>query len=199
MPTRRAAILTLAGLLPGCVSLKRTPQARFFALRPLLDPPATAASPTAIVGLLPAIVPGYLQRPQLVTRAASGELRIDEFLRWAEPLESGLERTLAEDLSALLPEQRVVRSPWPGSLKPACRVRVEISRFGPQADGQVRLEGRFALLPASGELPLLARAVSLGRSLSARSDPGASVEAMSELIAALSREIAEALRGLPTG
>jgi uncharacterized lipoprotein YmbA len=199
MPTRRAAILSLAGLLPGCVALKRTPQARFFALRPLLDPPAAAATPVAILGLLPVIVPGFLQRPQLVTRTLSGELRIDEFLRWAEPLESGLERTLAEDLAALLPEERVVRSPWPGSLKPACRVRLELSQFGPQTDGQVRLEGRFVLLPGSGELPLLARAVSLGRPLPGGSDPGASVEAMSELIAVLCREIAEALRGLPTG
>ncbi len=197
MATRRDALLTLAGLLPGCVALKRTPQARFFALRPLLEPTAAAAPAGGIVGLLPVLVPGYLQRPQLVTRSLSGELRIDEFLRWAEPLEAGLERTLGEDLAALLPEWRVVRSPWPGSLKPGCRVRVELSQFGLHSDGQVRLAGRFALLPGAGELPLAARAVRQERG-PVGPDPGSAVELMSELVAGLAREVADALRGLPT-
>ena len=38
--TRSVAALLAAGMLAGCVSLKRTPEARFFTLRPVAERPA---------------------------------------------------------------------------------------------------------------------------------------------------------------
>jgi hypothetical protein len=146
-------------------------------------------------------LPDYLERPQLITWVASGELRLDEYLRWAEPLDAGLHRTLAANLESLLPETRVVRAPWPSTARLGVRVRVELQRFGPQASGEAVLEGRFAVLPREGERPLLARPVSLKRGPLASgpsgADAGAGVEAMSELVADLAREVAAALRSLP--
>ena len=201
---RALAALAAAGLVasPACVSLKRTPEARFFVLRSLAEPPAEGpgASPP-LVGLLPVALPGYLDRPQLITWVAPGELRIDEYLRWAEPLDAGLARTLAANLDALLPQSRIILSPWPAAARPRCRVRVELQRFGPQASGEVVLEGRYALLPSGGERPLVARPVSLKRGAPGAAAPGdsapAGVEAMSELVADLARDIAAAIRALP--
>ena len=204
---RRLAVLAVAGLvaaLPACVSLKRTPEARFFVLRTLAEPPAaeTSASP-ALVGLLPVALPGYLERPQLITWIGPGELRVDEYLRWAEPLDAGLTRTLAANLDVLLPQSRVIRSPWPAAARPRCRVRVELQRFGPQASTEAVLEGRYALLPADGERPLVTRPVSLKRGPLGAAAPAydatAGVEAMSELVADLAHEIADAIRALPAG
>jgi uncharacterized lipoprotein YmbA len=203
--TRRLAVLAVAGLaaaLPACVSLKRTPEARFFALRTLAEAPAAeVVSHPALVGLLPVVLPGYLERPQLATWVGPGELRIDEFLRWAEPLDAGLARTLAANLEVLLPQSRVIRSPWPAAAPVRCRVRVELQRFGPQATGQVVLEGRFALLPRDGERPLLVRPVSLERGPLGTAAQGvdavAGVDAMSELVADLARGIAAAFGTLP--
>ena len=101
----RLAVASWAALgvvLASCVSLKRTPEARFFVLRSLAEPAATPAPPLAkhgLVGVLPVRLPGHLERPQLVTWAAPGELRIDEFVRWGEPLDAGLTRTVTENLS----------------------------------------------------------------------------------------------------
>jgi uncharacterized lipoprotein YmbA len=203
--SRLAVAVAAAALaaLPACVSLKRTPEARFFVLRALAEPPAApeAASAPGLVGLHPVSLPDYLERPQLITWVASGELRLDEYLRWAEPLDAGLHRTLAANLEALLPETRVVRAPWPSSARLGVRVRVELQRFGPQAGGEALLEGRYAVLPAEGERPLVARPVSLTRGPLASgpsgTEAGAGVEAMSELVADLAREIAAALRSLP--
>ena len=204
---RRLAVFAVAGLvaaLPACVSLKRTPEARFFVLRTLAEPPAAelGASP-ALVGLLPVALPGYLERPQLITWVAPGELRIDEYLRWAEPLDAGLARTLAANLDVLLPRSRVIRSPWPSATRLRCRVRVELQRFGPQASTEVVLEGRFALLPTDSERPLVARSVSFKRgplgAAAAGEGATAGVEAMSELVADLAHEIADAIRALPAG
>ena len=199
--------LLLAGYAassPACVSLKRTPEARFFVLRSLADPPAAApaTAPADLVGVLPVLVPDYLDRPQVVTWAAPGELRIDEFLRWAEPLDAGVSRTLAENLDALLPEHRLVRWPWPASTPLRCRIRVGLQQFGPQTSGDLRLNGTFVLLPPRGARPLGGRRVDLRRGPAAGTtsgDASLGVEAMSELLLDLAREIATAIKGLSAG
>lgn len=202
----RAAFPVLAAALilgVGCVSLKRTPEARFFVLRSVAEPPAAAAphAQRGLVAVMPVRLPGHLDRPQLVTWAAPGELRIDEFLRWGEPLDHGFTRTLAENLATLLPEHMVARSPWRSSAVPRCRVATELRVFGLQANGEVRLEGRWTLFPARDDEPLARGNPALGRGPLARGpagvDPGAEVDAMSELVAELGREIAAAVRALP--
>jgi uncharacterized protein len=193
------ALLALAALA-GCVSLKRTSEARFFALRAVAEDPKAPAdeSGASIVGVLPVFLPGPLERPQFVTWSAPGEVRIDEFLRWTEPLDSGVLRVLVENLEILLPSHRVIRAPWPASTPLLCRVRVEIFRFGPQPGGEVSLSGRFVLLPDNGERPVATGAVDLRRPPApGPSDPGHSVEAMSALLADLAGQIAGAIAALP--
>ncbi len=145
--------------------------------------------------------PGHLDRPQLVTWTAPGELRIDEFLRWGEPLDTGFTRTLAENLATLLPEHFVARLPWRATDVPRCRVVTELRVFGLQANGEVRLDGRWALLRTRGEQPLASGSVNLARGPLASGpngvDAGAGVDAMSDLVAELSRTIADAIRALP--
>ena len=207
MRARLVALLVLAGLgpgAPGCVSLKRTPEARFFVLRSLAEPPAEPPADASgpLVAVLPVRLPGYIDRPQLVTWTAPGELRIDEFLRWAEPLDAGITRTVAENLDALLPESHVLRSPWTATAQPRCRVWLQLDLFGPQAGGEVRLEGRWAVLPPRDARPLVTKPFELRRGPfvgAAKGSPDASVgvDAMSELLADVSREIAAAVRALP--
>lgn len=206
MRTRLSVVFGLAALAlvtAGCVSLKRTPDARLFVLQPVAEAAVVPAgrAPVGLVGVERVRLPGHLDRPQLVTWAAPDELRVDEFLRWAEPLDDGLTRTLAEDLAVLLPDHQIVRRPWPGDTRTRCRVRVTVRTFGLQRDGTVKLEGRWALLPDTGDLALRQQPVSLQRRPVASAEAGATaatgVDAMSELVADLSRQIAEAIRALP--
>jgi uncharacterized protein len=206
MRTRLLVIAATAAMAlgpAGCVSLKRTPEARFFVLRSLVEPPEAPArpSPAGLVGVLPVRLPGHLERPQLVTWTGPGELRVDEYLRWAEPIDAGVTRTLAENLDALLPDHPVIRSPWAAAVTPLCRVRVDLRVFGLQESGEVRLEGRWALLSGKGDRPLVHRATSLGRGPlptgPAGGDAAAGVEAMSALLADLAKEIAAAVEALP--
>jgi uncharacterized lipoprotein YmbA len=206
MRTRLFAVLALlivgAGL-PACVSLERSPDARFFVLRSMAEPPATPApaAPVGIVGVLPVRLPGALERPQVVRWRGPDELGVNEFVRWAEPLDAGSTRTLAENLAVLLPEYRVMETPWPGWTRMRCRVAVELSVFGLQADGTVALEGRWSLLPEGSERPLVMESVSLASapppSASAGAAPEAEVDGMSRQLAHLGRRIADAIRALP--
>jgi hypothetical protein len=196
-----AVALLVAGALAGCVPLRRTPEARFFTLRPVAEQPASPTSNEAgpgIVGVLSVSLPGFLERPQLVAWSGPGEVRVDEFRRWAEPLDASVQRVLADDLETLLASHRVIRSPWAKSTTVQCRVRAELARFGLQPGGEVALSGRFVVLPAQSERPLLSRDVELRRD-PGRADPGSAVEAMSALVADLAAEIAKAIGTLPLG
>jgi len=207
MRARVAAAVTalaLAGALAACVSLKRSPTARFFVLRSLAEPPAAPTpSPVdgGVIGVGPVRLPGHLERPQIVTWRNSTEVEVDEFLRWAEPLDAGIARTLRENLANLFPGRRVVQRPWAGDLDLCCRVVVELSVFGMQGDGTVRLQGRWTLLPGREESPFRVHPVDLRRgpwpAQAGGPSPSVGIEAMSELLADLSRDIAEEIRARP--
>lgn len=182
--------------LCSCVSFKRTPGARFFVLRSLIEAKAPVAPVEGSIGLLPARIPLALDRSQLVAWTAPTELRLDELQRWAEPLDEGVTRTLAENLAALLPGDRILRWPWPSSASPRCRVAIELRVFGPQPDGAVRLEADVVLLAAQEERVLARRSFAEGRRPTA-GGAAASVDAMSELLAELARRIADAVTALP--
>jgi len=209
-PAAVTALFALAALVPaGCVSLRRSPEVRFFVLRALVEPPAVLETPPAgQLGLLPARVPAALARPQLVSAPAPGELRVDPLVRWAEPLDEGVTRTLAENLGALLPRQRVLRWPWPAGASLRARLSVELQAFGPQPDG-VGLRGELTLLDPKSERALVRRSFALARPTLAppasgggtRGRPGTAeretVEAMSALLADLARLAAQSVAELP--
>jgi uncharacterized protein len=184
--------------LAGCVPIKRTPEARFFTLRPVAERLASAApdDPGASVGVLPVSLPSFLERPQLVAWTGPGEVRIDEFVRWAEPLDASAQRVLADDLARLLPSDDVMRAPWPRAVAPRFRVRVELARFGPQPGEEVSLAGRFVVLAAQSERALVSRDVELRRD-PGQGDSGRVVEAMSALLADLAAQIANGIQTLP--
>lgn len=204
MRTQIVAALGIAGLAlgaPGCVSLKRTPEAQFFVLRSLAEPPAAPGGAAGQVGVLAVRLPGYLDRTQLVTELGNDRVTIDEYTRWAELLPPAVTRTVADNLAVLLPETRVLQYPWRSDEPVRCRVAVDLRVLAPQGDGTVRLEGRWALLPAAEERPLVLRSVSFRRGPLPVGKhgiaSGSAVEAMSELLVDLSREIAAGVRALP--
>ena len=96
-------------------------------------------------------VPGWIDRPQITGRAASGQIVTDEFARWGEPIDRGIQRVVAENLAALLPDRRVVAAPFAPSLAIDQRVDVRITEAARQVDGSVLVEARWAVLGPRGE------------------------------------------------
>jgi uncharacterized lipoprotein YmbA len=179
--------------------VKHSPPARFFVLRAVVEPAASVTSGVepGIVGILPAALPEHLVRSQMVTWTSDNEVRVEEFSRWAEPLDAGVTRVIRENLVALLPQTHFVEFPWRSQDALRCRVQVDMRFFGLQADGTVLLEGRWALLPAENDEPLRLAPVRLQGQPVKRNDPEGMVESMSELLAQLCRGIAEGIRTLP--
>jgi uncharacterized protein len=147
------------------------------------------------IGVGPVTLPRYVDRPQIVTRTSPYELKVAEFDRWAEALDTNLTRVLAENLSILLPTARVVMSPWPRAIPIDYQVTVDVTHFLSQVGGDSLLIADWTLFKGEGQ-----DALTSGRSRFSASPGGqdyaAIVAAMSQTVASLSREIATAVRGV---
>jgi uncharacterized lipoprotein YmbA len=197
--TVRGAGGALALALVACSFLKpRADPTQYFVLtseaRPAAAAPAAAAA--VVLGLDQVQLPEYLQRRELVTRAASNQLTIAEFQQWGEPLKDGFTRTLRQDLENELGAGHVVAPPFDPARRPPLTVDVEVRRFE-------RVAGRGALLEASWTLrdgksgTTLALHDARAERPIAGDDPRATVAALSATVAALAGEIAAAARAHP--
>src|SRR5262249_1918452 len=110
-------VLTVGVLaLAGCMSV--ADPTKYYVLSPTS---ARAIAPTGdassiSVGVGPVLIPGYLDRVQIVTRDANAEVAAAMYDRWAEPLESGIAQVLADNLGAHVGSERIAVFPWRGGV-----------------------------------------------------------------------------------
>jgi hypothetical protein len=124
-PTALLAIVcTVTGLAAGCATQQPF---RYYTLRSAGEP-AAAASPL-VIALGPVTVPAVVDRPEIVVSTGRNELKLDDFNRWASPLQDNLARVIADDLAILLGSPRVIRFPQPLAADPDYRVAVEVRSF----------------------------------------------------------------------
>ena len=163
----------------------------------LLDP---AVPERSITGASPAVaiaspaLPGYLDRQQLVSRSAGGELLMNPNHLWGEPLDSGIARVTAANLGRLKNSLNIQPVKSFVTLDYQSLLELRITRFEPDASGNVVLECTWKLQPVNGPVATT-RAFTTRVPLAA--DPLGSqtgrVQAMNEALARLARQIAKSL------
>lgn len=186
-------VVTLgASLLGGCFGGKSKP-AKFYVLSSLpssnTQKQVAAVERSVAVGIGPVMLPHYLDRPEIVTRASPNQLDLAEFDRWAESLRDNFSRTLTENLSILLARHHVSVFPWDGSMPIDYQVAVDVTRFEGDADGNALLTARWSIFRKGGR-ELLVRKRSRFSESAGGQDYEALVSAMSRTLTSLSREIA---------
>ncbi len=194
-----AILLTAAAglLLSGCIGFGTTRETRLYVLSSLT--PADVEQGTRpeegmALGVGPVTIPSYLNRPPLLWRTGPNELQRAEFAQWAEPLEDNVARVLGNNLGLLIPTDRISVFPFPAAAPIEKSVQVEITRFGLDADRSVALAARWRLIRANGR-ELIPMRKSFYRVETEGFGHAASVAAMSEALARMSRDIADAILG----
>jgi hypothetical protein len=145
-----------------------------------------------VLGVGPIQLPEYLNRPQMVVEASEHRLVLAEFDRWAEPVQPAFSRALAENLSALLGTDRVYLLPAPSAPPIDHRLTMTVTRFDGAPGRSAVLIARWQILGPDGKEMVPMRRSQHVVATKARSYEGLA-EAMSEALAALSGEIAEAM------
>jgi uncharacterized lipoprotein YmbA len=184
------ALLALVVYLSACAG--KSASSKFYVLSPL--PLSTlSGAEGASIGVLPVKMPDYLDQPQVVTRVSDNELKLDEFNRWAEPLTENFCRVLVENLSTLLTSAKIVESAQSPRLPKTLEVAVDVVQFDGTLGGDVVLTVKWGLFGEGGKKLLLAKRASFKEPTGAATYE-ALVAAHSKAVAALSRDIADAIK-----
>lgn len=123
--TDSAIVCTLVVLfMAGCAA---TPTSHFYTLSAASTPAAMSSHLSVVVG--PVSVPAVVDRPQIVVATGPNQVRLEEFNRWASPLQNNISRAVAENLVALLGTPHVTLFPQTLSVDADYRVAIEVQRF----------------------------------------------------------------------
>jgi len=173
----------------------------FYLLRALSPASASGLSETKqsslSIGLGPVTFPEYLDRPQIVTRASAHEVELAEFHKWAEPLQKNVANVLQENLSALLSTDGIVQHPWKRSNPLDYQLSLDVIQFDGTKSQEAVLKVRWTLVGEDGETLLVKKTSHFIEPVGGL-DYEDFVQAMSRTLDSLSKEIAEAIKGLPS-
>lgn len=190
MRRRRMHLLSIALVSVAAGGCSASTPARFYTLD---STAAAGGAPPAHYAVLvgPVSIPASVDRPQIVVQVAPNRVELDEFNRWAAPLDDGIARAVAGDLAVQLGTSDVAIAPL-ATFTPAYRVTIDVQRFDSIAGEAAVIEAVWAV-----------RKVADGKTRSGRTNareplPEAGFDALaaahSRALAKLSQDIAAAIR-----
>jgi hypothetical protein len=197
----RTSVLALAlSLLAGCQVLPeaKVDPTRHFVLSGPVSTDAAVANPAGRyqLGLRAIEVAGYLYNHRdMAVRTGANELRFEEFNRWAEPLETGINRVLKQRLLSMAVVGGVVNYPFPVELKRDYDVVIRVLNCegAMSADGRpvARFVAAYDIIAAgAGGQVVVRRTFTAPEQGWNGKDFGALAGALSEAVAHLSEDIA---------
>ena len=143
------------------------------------------------VAVGPVTIPAEVDRPQYTTQVTRNRVTVDEFNRWAEPLNEAIGRVIAADLATLLGTPRVAAVPL-ANFDPAYRVTIDIQKFASNPGKLVRIDALWVVHKSAGRVSLS------GHTVAEESVADGSFDALaaahSRALAKISGDIAAAIR-----
>jgi uncharacterized lipoprotein YmbA len=176
----------LCVLLTACGS---TPPSSFYMLSSEAKGSPSPDGPS--IGVGPFTIPEYLNRAAMVLNRDKNRLQVDEFSRWAEPLDHGVSRVLALNLANILDTQRVQTYPWRQDNPPDYGVSLAIVQMSTH-DNEALLVAKWTVRKISGDSTVVQRISRITTPSSM--DPANTAAAYSQLLMLLSQEIAGVIK-----
>ena len=179
-----AASIALTAI--GCASAP----SRFYTLESTAaDAGASPMTEPVLVG--PVTVPSSVDRPEIVIQVTPNRVALEEFNRWAGPLNESIARTVAENLSVILANPRVA-SGFIANFDPQYRVTLDVQRFESVPGSAAVVDAIWVVKRTKGDT------VQSGRTTAQEVPAGASFDelaaAHSRALAQVSQDIARAIR-----
>jgi uncharacterized lipoprotein YmbA len=189
---RLVAVIVIPGIVAVLAAGCATPASRFYTLS---TTPAPAGTPVAYsVAVGPVTIPSVIDRPQIVVSTSPNQVQLDEFNRWASPLQSNIARVVADNLASILGTARVSLFPQTMSAAADYRVAIQVQRFDTAPGDAASLEALWTVTRAKDGTAQTGRTSVHEASPSGGYDGVAA--AHSRALARLSRDIADAIQAM---
>jgi len=178
--------LLLLASLAGCGS---SPPVDYYTLQPITGAGSNAPESADILGIGRLRIPGYIDRPQLVSQMAGRGVKVDEFNRWAEPLDIAIPRIVTVNVDGLMDDVIAVTFPYPSRFQTDYRLFGRIIRFDADQEGVAVLEIQWAIQDGEAKSVIKPRRDRYTAQANSASDPNAIVVALNETLDAFSRDV----------
>lgn len=191
------AIIFTAFLLNACGVLSPVKDASVnYVLDPVI-PARQATRPSPAIAIARPSLPGYLDRQQLVSRSTDGQILMNGYHVWSEPLDVAISRVTSVNLSRLTGSLNIQPVENFITLDYQTLLEIRISKFETDPSGQVVLECTWKLQPVVGAVAntrQFTTTVPVIGGVVANQPQTARVNAMNEALARLARDIHRSLR-----
>ena len=127
MTVWRATLIALTGVTAMIAGCGTTPDSVFYTLS--TPAPASGGNSSLSVVVGPVTLPADVDRPQLVTRTGENRVEIQEFHRWAQPLQAEIPRVISADLGRQLDTLNTGVFSDVAISDPDYRVLIDVQRF----------------------------------------------------------------------
>lgn len=182
--------ICMAILLTACTTTSTT---RFYQLAPIATDGAPDEPGATVLALGPLTFPEYLKRPQMVKRGSGTTISVDEFNRWAEPLDESMPRVLAGNVDGLMSDLVVV--PFKNrAVEASYRLYGSVTQFDADESGRTVLIVQWGITRTEGGVTVAPRTDRYVAQATPADDPAAIAGAMSDLLGQFSREIVTLVR-----
>lgn len=182
-----AALLAMA-LMAACGS---SPPVRYYTLHPLEVSYEPDPEGAPVLDLGPLRLPEYISRTQIVTQGPGAEMLVDEFHRWAEPLNDAIHRVVALNVDNLVHGVIVVAYPNSNLIDADYRLQGSIVRFDVDTSGQAVLIVQWGIAMSDGEHVVAPRRNRFTAQAARGDDPGEIARALNDTLTQFSRDIAD--------
>lgn len=186
---KKFVYILCAFLLTGCFG-GYSPESKFYTIHSVknVDP---VSNKNISIGVELPEMPEYADRPQFVSFSSNGsEMRIDETNRWGEDLDVMLQRVIAEDLRACLPNASIKAKT---SLLEKFKyvLNVTVTKFEMIEDDEACFEALWNIKNFNSATSVHKGKVSL--TMKIEDGEESYPDAVSEMVAVMSKQIAESL------
>ena len=189
--TVAAAVTIILGLASGCAS----PPSHFYTLSRIEASAAPATKPanlSVVVG--PVSIPAIVDQPQIVVSTGPNQVAVDEFNRWASPLQNNIARVVAENLVVLLGTPHVTLFQQSLNAEADYRVAIEVQSFESAPGEAATLNAVWLVRRARDGKAQTGRTTA--REPAQEKSFDAIAAAHSRALARLSQDVADAIRAL---
>jgi len=193
MMRRLAAVAIPCVVVILAAACGSTPASRFYMLSATPAPGAGTPSDVS-VAVGPVSIPAVIDRPQIVVSVGPNQVRLDEFNRWAAPLESNISRVVADNLSSILGTPRVSLFPQTMNAAVDYRVAIQVQGFDSAPGDAATLDAVWTVSRAKDGKSQTGRTAV--REPAPQGGYDGVAAAHSRALARLSRDIADALQAL---
>lgn len=188
--------LTLFAISIGACSIGTTTKSsKYYVLDARIEKSNSHQLSSLALGVGPISIPGYIDRPQFVTKTDTPELQIEEYARWAEPMDRMFSRALTQNIQILTDSQQIHSHPWSNASELKYRLSAKVIKFENNINGDALLVVHWELINTGNPSDTIVKQT-MYNVLATGKDFSDRVNALNETIAQFAYDIVDTLEDL---